>query len=102
MAGFNVTMRQERRICTVQVPHRKEIKEEKAIFHGFFQVADTIPASPLRGGHPGGQVSNVHALVELEDGRVLRASPDHVRFLDSKAIFEQYAWDEIEEAEAET
>ncbi len=88
------------RICLIDLPGRRGIKTRKAICHGFFQEAHVVPPSLLKGGHSGGQVSSVFALVETEEGRVHRVAPDCIRFLDSKGIFEQYDWSDPEEAEA--
>lgn len=53
-----------------------------AYFHGWFQVAYPIDPSPLKGGHPGGQVLYPVALLELEDGRMVRASEAEFIFQD--------------------
>lgn len=63
----------------------------KALFHCWIHYSDVIPPSNLRGGHNGGQVSDVYGLVELEDGSVEIVSPKSIRFLDSP--FNDYAWE---------
>lgn len=62
----------------------------KALFHCWIHYSNVIPPSNLRGGHNGGQVSDVYGLVELEDGSVEIVSPKSIRFLDSP--FNDYAW----------
>ena len=63
----------------------------KALFHCWIPYSNVIPPSNLRGGHNGGQVSDVYGLVELEDGSVEIVSPKSIRFLDSP--FNDYAWE---------
>ena len=63
----------------------------KALFHCWIHYSNVIPPSNLRGGHNGGQVSDVYGLVELEDGSVEIVSPKSIRFLDSP--FNDYAWE---------
>lgn len=50
-------------------------------FHCWEQYSDVVDASPLRGGHPGGQVSQVFGIVEFKDG-VRRVEPFHIKFCD--------------------
>lgn len=57
-----ITISTEKRLCTVD--------GRKALFHNWAEISYVIEASPLRGGHPGGQVSYVVALVEYEDGTI--------------------------------
>lgn len=78
------------RPCKVLLLRRAGEVVRDAFFHGFFTEAYVAPASALKGGHPGGQVSTVQALVELRDGCVLRVDPQRIRFLDSRARFEEY------------
>lgn len=63
----------------------------KALFHCWIHYSNVIPPSNLRGGHNGGQVSDVYGLVELEDGSVEIVSPKSIRFLDS--LFNDYTWE---------
>lgn len=55
---------------------------EEATFHGFFLEQYVIDASPMVGGHNGGQVSTIVALIEMPDGIVRRVPPTHIRFVD--------------------
>ena len=98
----------ERRICMVTenekvttirrgdavVSEIKQAKEQRAFFHAFTTMAHPVEPSPLRGGRPGGQISEPLAIVEYEDGVVDFVSPLRVRFLDTEGLMEQYAWGE--------
>ena len=86
----------ERRICMVRC-FEPERKDRRAFFHLFTTSARPIEPSPLRGGHPGGQVSKPIAIVEYEDGTVDTVNPESVRFLDTEGLMKQYSWDEVDE-----
>lgn len=90
------TFQPERRICMVRC-FEPERKERRAFFHLFMTRAYPIEPSPLRGGHPGGQYSNAHAIVEYEDGTVDTVDPESVRFLDTEGLMKQYSWNEVDE-----
>ena len=97
----------ERRICMVieegptsvvkrgnqVVKEIKKVTERRAFFHLFAAEAMPLEPSPLRGGHPGGQYSKALAIVEYEDGTVDTVNPESIRFLDTKGLMEQYAWE---------
>lgn len=101
----------ERRICVVieekntttirrgdaVIKKERKAKERRAFFHLFTTKAFPLEPSPLRGGHPGGQVSTPLAIVEYEDGTVETVEPHRVRFLDTAELMEQYAWGEATE-----
>ena len=53
------------RKCTVTI----EDKVVNAVFHMWSEYANVVDASPLAGGHPGGQIKYPVAVVEYEDGR---------------------------------
>ena len=84
----------ERRACMVEHREGKKVEEKRAFFHLFSTSAYPVEPSPLRGGHPGGQVSAPVAIVEYEDGAVELVDPCRVRFLDTKELMEQHARDE--------
>lgn len=86
----------ERRICVVET-YEANRKKRRAFFHLFTTSARPIEPSTLRGGHPGGQVSNPIAIVEYEDGTVDTVEPSRVRFLDTEGLMKQYSWDEVDE-----
>nr|DAG77276.1 MAG TPA: hypothetical protein [Caudoviricetes sp.] len=63
---------------------------KKHIFHQWENLAWVVNASPLRGGHPGGQRSLTMAIVEDENGQVHEVHPAEVEFIDGKVeeVFE--------------
>lgn len=66
---------------------------KKALFHKWVERAELVAPSPLRGGHQGGVVSAVLALIEFETGDVAEVYPNKLRFLDSKGQFSQFCFD---------
>lgn len=60
MAGLNCEIRWETRLC--------EVDGELGYFHCWEHWSNVIDASPLRGGHPGGQIGQVYGIVEFKDG----------------------------------
>ena len=52
-------------------------------FHRWEQWSKVVDASPLRGGHPGGQNGQVFGIVEFEDG-VRRVGPSSIKFCDEE------------------
>lgn len=67
--------------------YRTCIYEDKNyIFHCFEQHSYVIGESIAIGGHPGGQVSGVFALIEDEKGNIYRVHPTMVKFTDNKYI----------------
>lgn len=69
--------------------------EEKALFHCWEQTSDVISPSVMIGGHGGGVVAGMAAIVEREDGRVGRVRPEDIRFCDN--IFREYSFGEEKE-----
>lgn len=47
-----------------------EVKGKQGIFHNWVQTATPIQAENLRGGAPAGQLMQVFAIIEYEDGSV--------------------------------
>lgn len=45
--------------------------------------SNIVDASPLRGGHPGGQIEQVYGIVEFKDG-VRRIDPSQIIFCDEQ------------------
>lgn len=68
------------RPCMVYQKGEKDAS--KGWFHCWEHYAQTVGESPLRGGHAAGQISFVLGIVELEDGRVMRAHPYDIKFTD--------------------
>lgn len=65
----------------------------RAFCHLFTTISSVIAPSPAIGGHPGGQISTLVAVVEFEDGNVGTISPDRIRLLDTAAEMEKYNWE---------
>ena len=61
MAGLNCEIRWETRLC--------EVDGELGYFHCWEHWSNVIDASPLRGGHPGGQIGQVYGIVEFTADR---------------------------------
>lgn len=59
-------------------------KDIKALFHCWSYRSELVGESPLRGGHPGGQISATFGLVEYEDGTMHEIEPQNIRFVDGK------------------
>lgn len=72
----------------------KHPKEQKALFHKWVLEQQPIPAGLSIGSHPGGQLSQVLGLVELEDGSVQLVAPIKIRFIDTQSYMEQLCYDE--------
>lgn len=61
-----------------------EVDGRKGRFHVWENYSDVIPPSNLVGGHTGGVISRVFAIVEFENGKVERCEPYKVVFKDGK------------------
>lgn len=59
-------------------------KDENYLFHCFEQYANVVGASALVGGPPGGQVSQVCAIIEDEKGNIFRVDPTAIVFTDNE------------------
>lgn len=75
MAGINMNVEFTTRFC--------EVKGELGYFHFWEQWSNVVDASPLRGGHPDGQIGQVYGIVEFRDG-VRRVDPSSIKFCDEK------------------
>ena len=60
----------------------------KALFHRWEEKSWVVPPSPLVGGHSGGTVRGVYAIVELEDGTVREVEPSAIKFDTTDRRFE--------------
>lgn len=60
MAGLKMNVEFPTRLC--------EVNGELGYFHLWEQWSNVIDASPLRGGHPAGQIGQVYGIVEFKDG----------------------------------
>lgn len=63
------------------------VGNRKALFHTWEQFANVIAPAAMIGGHPGGQVAQVFAIVEYEDGTVSQEHASSIRFLDIAETF---------------
>lgn len=70
-------------------------REIKALFHCWDFRSELCDASPMIGGHPGGQVSGTFAIVEYEDGTVHEVEPTQIRFVDN--AMSEYEFPKMEE-----
>lgn len=73
MAFGEFTITHERRDCVVN--------GKVGCFCCWEQWADVIEPSPMTGGHPGGQLAAVYAIVEFDDG-VRRVNIADIQFTD--------------------
>ena len=62
----------------------EELRAKRALFHGWDGIKQVIDASPMIGGHPGGQIAYTMGIVEYMDGTVDRVYPEYIRFLDTE------------------
>lgn len=60
-----------------------------------------VPPAVTIGGHGGGVVSGVFALVEYENGEMAEVSPRKIKFLDGKEMFEARFFEENQEKREE-
>lgn len=70
--------------------HRKNrlrlcvVEGKKALFHKWVEVRQLIDASPMIGGHPGGEIAMTLAIIEYMDGSVGEVMPTSIKFLDTQ------------------
>lgn len=91
----------EYRPCFITTYSRKqEPTERKALFHKWTIEQEPVAPGLMKGSHPGGQYSTTLGIVELEDGTVRTVDPSAIRFIDTKAIMDQFIYGEREEVQA--
>nr|DAV73011.1 MAG TPA: hypothetical protein [Caudoviricetes sp.] len=73
MAFGEFTITYERRECVVD--------GKVGYFCCWEQYANVVEPSPMTGGHPGGQLAAVYAIVEFDDG-VRRVNIADIKFMD--------------------
>lgn len=87
------------RPCEVTIYKRDEKKpwiqiktenKKKALFHRWEDKSEVVQPSNMIGGHNGGTISGVLAIVEFEDGRISEVSPGDITFIDNK--FAEYSF----------
>lgn len=98
----NIKIEMELRPCFVRSLERTDNRKlitntRKALFHKWAEKSEIVPPSYLKGGHGGGVVRGVVAIVEYEDGTVGEVLPENIRFLDSP--HDQYGFTEREARE---
>lgn len=71
--GLKMTIEHELRLC--------EVEGELGYFHCWEHCSKPIPPSAMKGGHPGGQLSQVYGIVEFKD-KVQRVHPYDIKFCD--------------------
>ena len=71
--GMKIDVEWEKRLC--------EVDGELGYFHTWEQWSNVVNASPLRDGHPAGQISEVFGIIEFQD-RVERVRPNRIKFCD--------------------
>lgn len=64
-------------------------KRQRAFLHLISTRSLVIDASPLKGGHPGGQISRPVAIVEDENGRLREVELWQVQLLDTAEQIEE-------------
>ena len=62
----------------------------KALFHRWEDKSWIVPPSPMVGGHQGGVVRGVFAIVEMEDGTVREVEPEKVKFKTDAELFQRH------------
>ena len=72
----------KQRDCLVRLS--KEMEPVHAVFHLWSQEVWVIPPSPMIGGHHGGQMSGIYALVELDDGTCAMVPPSEIKFINEE------------------
>lgn len=63
----------------------------KAFLHSIATRSYVVEPSPLKGGHPGGQVSRTFAIVENEHGYLVEVELEQVQLLDTAEQLEENA-----------
>lgn len=98
---IKMTVKPEGRPCWLYGITRDELdtqKRTKAFLHLITTRSLVIDASPLKGGHPGGQISRPVAIVEDENGRLREVELRQVQLLDTaEQLEESAAWEPKEE-----
>ena len=89
---MDVNIKRELRPCLITSPNGE--RQEKGLFHCWNQYSKPIPPSIVRGGHDGGQVSQIYGIVEFESGRVANVELYMITFLDHP--FDEYSWEECD------
>ena len=93
MARFLIDRVDSRRPCVIKETNGKQ----KCLFHRWSQESWIVPPSLLKGGHTGGTVSTIMAVMEFEDGSVRLIKPNAFKFCDSNGGFLDFSWEKEDE-----
>lgn len=74
--GIPIYMVDTRRPCI------KRKTKEKCFFHLWSHESRLVDASPMIGGHPGGNISETLGILEFEDGHIETLPPSEFYFCD--------------------
>lgn len=66
----------------------------KALFHQLTTIQRPVPGGLTIGSAPGGQLSTVYAVIELENGTIRYVDPYEITFIDNS--FGDYCWPDDE------
>lgn len=58
-----------------------EKEEGEFLFHCWSHVSEIVPPALTINGHNGGVISETFAIVEAEDGRIIRVRPEKIQFI---------------------
>lgn len=61
----------------------------KGTFHCWEYYSKIVAPSLLKGGHAGGQISQVFGIVEFEDGSVKRVQPYNIKFITDELVLKR-------------
>lgn len=70
--------------------------EQKALFHGFEEVCRVSQPSMMVPGSIGGQIKETFAIIELENGQLIRVPYHQIIFCDSSDLFKNYTFEKDE------
>lgn len=90
MAAFNneIVIKIEVRPCLYGTAE----KNKPALFHKWVEETYIVPPSPMVGGHKGGEIKETRALIELENGHMMKAKASEIKFVDNK--FQEYIFEQ--------
>lgn len=57
------------------------VNGENALFHRWTEVREIVVPSPMVGGHSGGEIQQLFAVVEMGDGSVQMIPPERIKFI---------------------
>ena len=78
--------------------HNKGSRKFKALFHQLVTIQRPVPGGLTIGSAPGGQLSTMYAVIELENGTIRYVDPYEITFLDNP--ISDYCWPDDYEKES--